>query len=139
MPSALKFSVSARNAGLQAVIDLIEADTAIFCYVKTGSPPSLPEGAPTSGSGIVLWTGIESVPGFSTPSNGSTTIAFTQQSVSTAGIAGHFRIAASSPFETVCQGTCGDSTDAPVDLEFNDKNLTLGALVEATLTITMPE
>lgn len=141
MASDFKISTAARNAACQAFVDLFDDDFITSIRIFPGSPPaSIPAQPPLSGQLAVL---ADSAPQWSTPSNGASTAdldndGVPQGDVNDTGTAGHFMMVGSS-FATICQGTCGDAGDAPVDLQFNSKNLVDGGSLTVSITVTMPE
>ncbi len=139
MASDFKISLAARNAAMQGVVDLIESGDggAYSVNVRTGSPPTSVSDARTGSSLATIY----STSAFSSVSNGAATATINDGIVEADGIAGYFTLygdAINIPIAQM-QGTCGDAGDAPVDLQFNNKNLVAGGSLTASITITMPE
>ena len=138
MASAFKLSTAARNAAVDGIVDQIDAGaSAGSIQIRTGAPPTAPADAD---SGTLLATLPCSDPAFGSGATGTATAnAITDDSSADAsGDAGHFRVK-DSDGNVVMQGTAGEAADTP-DLEFNNKSIVAGGLVEITsFTVTVPE
>lgn len=131
----MKISVLAENAGVQAVVSLIDA----------GSPPgtlqiftgSAPAATTTADSGTKLSTVTFSTTSFGTASAGTATAnAITSDSSTAAsGTAGYFRIK-NAAGTVIAQGTVGTSG---ADLNLNSTTIVMGGTLAITsFTITLP-
>lgn len=139
MASAFKISTSARNSALQAIMSTLRSgvSSAYALLIAEGAVPA------TFGdmTGLVELALIEHTANYFS-SAGSITIPFPDGVVGASGSAGCFllmRDVLSSP-EVVAQGTCGDANDAPVNLQFNDKQLVeQGTLSGVSIALSFPE
>jgi len=138
MASNVKISAAARNAGCDAIVDLVDDGTgAGYIEVRTGAPPSTPA---TANSGTLLATLAMSATAFGAASSGTATAASisSDTDADASGDAGHFRIFDGDD-ACILQGTAGDSGDSP-DLEFDNKSIVSGGTVAiSSLTVTVPE
>ena len=105
-----------RNAACNAYGVLFNAGTV---QIRTNAPPAT-IGDPT-GSALLATCGF-SDPAYSPASGGSITADAISADTNAAGSgdAGHFVAFKADGTTPICQGTAGDSNDAPVDLEFTD-------------------
>lgn len=134
----LRLATSARNASVQAIGDLFDADAGPGTIkIYTGAQPANPATAPT---GTLLGTFTLADPAFGAPSNGSRTIGGTP--IETTGVAdgtaGWFR-AADQSGDAVMDGTVS-ATGGGGNLEINTTAITTGLTVRITGgTITQPQ
>ncbi|NUW45557.1 hypothetical protein [Nonomuraea rhodomycinica] len=132
---ALRIPTAARNAAIDAVVDLLDAGAgAATIEVRTGSQPATANDAAT---GTVLATFTLADPAFGSASSGVATLASTPRSTTgvAAGTAGWFR-AKDSNGNTVFDGAVGTSG---AELNLNTLTISVGVNVEITSgTMTMP-
>jgi hypothetical protein len=140
---ALSISVAARNAGCDAIVDLIDGGSgAGVIRVYTGTKPATPATSPT---GTLLAEFTCSDPAFGAASSGVATLDITPALTDTgiaAGTAGYFRICDSTEAAGtglgVVDGTV-TATGGGGDLTLNSTTISVGVAVEVTSgTITMP-
>lgn len=140
MASNFKISTAVRNAGCDAMVDLIDAGTgAGTIKIRTGSPPT---NVGDASSGTLLGTLTFSATAFGAASTGvATASAITSDSSADAsGDAGHFRIYAGAAGDTsaLAQGTAGNSGDTP-DMTFDNKSIVAGGTIAiSSMTWTVP-
>lgn len=142
MATAFKLGTAARNAGCDAIVDLIDGGTgAGRLEVRSGSPPT---NVGDASSGTLLATLTFPATAFGSASTGVATSAANIVSDTNAvgGTAGYFRVYAGAAADTAAlfQGSAGDSGDTP-DLEFDNKVIVTGGTVaigDGDITFTVP-
>ena len=138
MANNFKISNAARSAACDGIVDLIDGGAgAGTIEIRTGGPPT---NVADADSGTLLAVLTFSDPAFGAASNGVATASSitSDSSANASGTAGHFRVKDSSG-TVICQGTCGDAGDAPVDMQFDNKSIVLGGIVGvSSFTVTVP-
>lgn len=129
MASNLKISTAARNAAVDAVMDLVDGGAAAGTIeVRTGAPPA---NVGDADSGTLLATLTFSDPAFAAASGGSAAADTITGAVAAAsGDAGHFRVKDSNG-AVIWQGTAGEAADTP-DMTFDEKSFVAGGTVNIT-------
>ena len=131
---------------LDEITALLDAEAqGALIEVRTLAPPATTEEADTGAVLAHLVCSATSFPA-ATPGVTATMAANAITSDTNApsgGVAAHFTAGSSATADVmtskVINGTCGDSGDAPVDLEFDDKTIVAGGTVAITAwTINMP-
>jgi hypothetical protein len=138
MASDFKLGVTARNAAVDAVLalDTGPGGEGMSLQLFTGSPPISPADA-DSGSLIMGW-GFDAAIYGSAANGAASLLAPITEAIFSTAIPGHFRMKGTPG--VIFQGTCGDASDAPVDMQFDRKDLYNGGEVQLTaLTLTLPE
>ena len=140
MASNTKISTAARDAGCNAIVDLIDTGTPPGrIEIRVGAPPA---NVGDASSGALLGTLLFSNPAFGAASTGvATASAITSDVVADAsGDAGYFRIYTGAGADTaaILQGTCGNAGDTP-DMVFDNKSIVAGGTIAiSAMTITVP-
>lgn len=143
MASNFKISMAARNAVVDAVAALFEVagPAAPTLEILSGAAPaSLTDPASGTSFAVIGWP-IGSVL-FNAAAGGSAEVGPTELATTACevpGTVGYFRMYDRNSV-AILQGSCGDATDTPVDLEFTIKTFTAGVTFAVdSITLTMPE
>jgi hypothetical protein len=138
MPSDYKLGTSARDAGADAIGDLLNSGRIEIRTVGAGIPGTVA----AASAGTLLGTLTFSATAFGAPSTGVVTAAAItpDTNADASGDAAYFRLYANAAADTAAhsQGTAGNAGDTP-DLVFDNKTVVAGGTIAiSSLTLTMP-
>lgn len=132
----MKISTAARNAAVDAVVDLLDNITNAIIEIRTGAPPA---NVSDPDSGTLLATLEFDNPAFGAAASGTATAnaIVSDTNIDNTGTADHFRIKdENSGGNTVMQGTVGTSG---ADINFDSDAFVAGGTAAITsLTVTQP-
>lgn len=128
-----RLSTAARNAGCDAIVDLIDPSGPGTVTIRTGAQPT---NVGDGESGILLGTLTFSATAFGAASTGVATAASitSDTNADASGTAGHFRIFRNAGIHS--DGTCGQGAG---DLSFDNNVIVAGGTIAiSSMTITVP-